>query len=126
MKKMIPLPPFDDNTYVWQGKRWKKIRDGSMTYEDYARMLYSKWGQNAKFPNAWEHSLGVDVSEIERTSNITDNYGKMQYPEGETYGVIIPEGTTSIGSYAFANWTTNNQPLVIPDSVTSIGSSCFR
>ena len=25
MKKMITLPPFDNNSYVWQGKGWKKI-----------------------------------------------------------------------------------------------------
>ena len=41
-------------------------------------------------------------------------------------GVIIPESVTSIGSYAFSYWTSNNQPLVIPESVTSIGSYAFR
>ncbi len=40
-------------------------------------------------------------------------------------GVIIPESVTSIGSFAFSDWTSNNQPLVIPESVTSIGDSAF-
>ena len=121
MKKMIPLPPFDDNTYVWQGKGWKKIR----TYEDYARMLYSKWGQNAKFPNAWEHSLTVDPLEISANSVSSNPRGKAQYPNGTTEGVIIPDGVTSIGNYAFTSWTTNNQPLVIPNSIASISDYAF-
>ena len=40
-------------------------------------------------------------------------------------GIIIPESVTSIGDWAFYNWTSNNQPLVIPNSVTSIGNYAF-
>ncbi len=85
------------------------------TYEDYARTLYLAWGKSNQFAAAWEHSLTVDLLAI----------GKAQYPNGETEGVIIPQGVTSIGQSAFAYWSSNNQPLVIPDSVTSIGNWAF-
>ena len=41
-------------------------------------------------------------------------------------GIIIPNSVTSIGTYAFYYWTSNNQPLVIPNSVTSIGNQAFQ
>ena len=51
--------------------------------------------------------------------------GKAQYPNGETEGVIIPQGVTSVGQLAFNYWPENNQPLVISDSVTSIVAGAF-
>ena len=52
--------------------------------------------------------------------------GKAQYPNGLTEGVIIPQGVTTIGLYAFYSWSGYNQPLVIPNSVTIVGDSAFR
>ena len=47
--------------------------------------------------------------------------------DGEAQSVtqlIIPEGTTSIKSYAFYKFTGFNA-IVIPESVTSVGTDCF-
>ena len=98
---------------------------GGMTYEDYARTLYLSWGKSNQFETAWEHSLLVDPTEISVDSTYSNHRGKAQYPNGETEGVIIPHGVTSIGKYAFSSWTSYNQPFVIPNSVTSIGSYAF-
>ena len=84
-------------------------------YEDYARTLYLALGKLNQFTAAWEHSLTVNPSQI----------GMTQYPNGETEGVIIPQGVTIIGNNAFDSWVSNNQPLVIPNSVTSIGNNAF-
>ncbi len=94
-----------------------------MSYFDYAGRIYgAKYNLLA---NAWEHSLTVDPSEISEDSDISSQRGKAQYPNGETEGVIIPQGVTSIGGWAFFDWESNNQPLVIPNSVTSIGGIAF-
>ena len=98
---------------------------GGMTYEDYARTLYLAWGKSNQFATAWEHSLIVDPLEISASGSPMRSRGKEQYPNGETEGVIIPNGVTSIGQFAFAGWVSNNQPLVIPNSVTSIGVQAF-
>jgi hypothetical protein len=50
-----------------------------------------------------------------------DEFSADDYP-----GLRIGDSVTSIGSYAFAYWSTNNAPLVIPDNVTSIGAVAFR
>jgi len=67
------------------------------------------------------------------------------YPEGKNRDVIIPEGITTIGDYAFGHnalksvvvpngvisigqrafWRKNLSSVVIPDGVTSIGSEAF-
>ena len=102
-------------------------KSGHMTYEDYARTLYLAWDKSNQFEPAWEHSLTVDPSEISEDSSFLSVRGKAQYPNGETEGVIIPQGVTSIGGFAFYNWTSNNQSLVIPNSVTSkIGRASCR
>ena len=98
---------------------------GGMTYEDYTRTLYLAWGKSNQFSTAWEHSLTVDTLEISENSDYLNQKGTAQYPNGETEGVIIPQGVTSIGDSAFSAWESNNQPLVIPDSVTSIGNLAF-
>ena len=85
-------------------------------YFYYSKAYYTITNNSTLFSNAWEHSLTVDPSEIKRS----------QYPNGETEGVIIPQGVTSIGSNTFSYWGPNNQPLVIPNSVRSIGNSAFR
>jgi len=95
-------------------------------YYNYAKNYYTATGNSTLFESAWEHSLTVDPLEISEDSDYLSPRGKAQYPNGDIYGVIIPQGVTTIGNYAFRYWTTNNQPLVIPNSVTSIGVSAFR
>ena len=52
--------------------------------------------------------------------------GRMLYIGGEEVegDLVIPDGVTSIGSYAFYN-CSGLTSITIPDSVTSIGSSAF-
>ena len=92
-------------------------------YFIYAASIYG--AKYSLFSNAWEHSLTVYPLWISVNSSISSPQGKEQYPNGETEGVIIPQGVTSIGEYAFFSWSSNNKPLVIPDSVTSIGIGAF-
>ena len=47
-------------------------------------------------------------------------------PLNEKSGLRIGDGVTSIGSYAFNYWNSNDQPLVIPDSTTGIGNFSFN
>ncbi len=94
-------------------------------YFYYAKAYYTITNNAKIFENAWEHSLTVDPSEIEKKSSFFTQYGRLQYPNGEDNGVIIPDSVTSIGEMAFGYWPSNNQPLVIPDSVTSIGNNAF-
>ncbi len=94
-------------------------------YFYYAKAYYTITNNAKIFENAWEHSLTVDPSEIEKKSSFFTQYGRLQYPNGEDNGVIIPDSVTSIGEMAFGYWPSNNQPLVIPDSVTSIGDNAF-
>ena len=94
-----------------------------IAYFNYAGSVYGD--KYSLLPNAWEHSLTVDPSEISEDSDYSSPGGKAQYPNGEIEGVIIPQGVTSIGDYAFQGWSANNQPIVIPNSVTHIGNSAF-
>jgi len=96
----------------------------STSYFNYASSIYGDKYNLLAY--AWVHSLTVDPSKISAESPIASPGGKAQYPNGETEGVIIPQGVTSIGNYAFSNWSSNNQPLVIPNSVTTIGIFAFR
>ncbi len=100
----------DENTNVISASG-DEIDLNSMAYFNYASRIYG-----AKYDllvSAWEHSLTVDVVD------------KDHYPNGETEGVIIPQGVTSIDYGAFSGWWSNNQPLVIPDSVMSIETGAF-
>ena len=70
--------------------------------------------------------LGLVLAKIVNVSIPNNNIVFQQGFEIENEsGIIIPNSVTSIGDYAFYNWTSNNQPLVIPNSVTSIGSDAF-
>ena len=94
-------------------------------YFFYARAYYTTTNNATLFPNAWEHSLTVDPLEISEDSLYDSPRGTAQYPNGETEGVIIPNGVTSIGENAFMDWQANNQLLIIPQGVTSIGDNAF-
>lgn len=95
----------------------------AMAYFNYAGNIYgAKYNLLA---SAWESSLLVDPLEISGVSTSGNPRGKAQYPNGETEGVIIPQGVTIIGNHAFSGWSSNNHPLIIPNSVTSIGQAAF-
>jgi hypothetical protein len=94
-------------------------------YYYFAKQYYTTTNNSTLFSNAWEHSLTVDPTEISKNGSYDSPSGKAQYPNGATYGVIIPQGVTRIGNNAFRNWQSNNKPLMIPDSVTSIGYYAF-
>ena len=96
----------------------------SMPYFNYASSIYG--AKYSLLVNAWEHSLTVDPLEIMANSDVLEQKGTAQYPNGATEGIIIPEGVTSIGEDAFRSFPSYNQPLVIPNSVTSIGKGAFR
>jgi hypothetical protein len=101
-----------------------KVDPNAMAYFDYAGSIYgAKYNLLA---SAWEHSLTVDPLEISVNSTILNPRGGNQYPNGEAEGVIIPQGVTSIGKYAFYGGPSSNQPIVIPNSVTSIGKNAFN
>ncbi len=95
-------------------------------YMNYAADIFYRGRRQSLFLNAWGSSLAVDPLEISANSSSSSPRGTAQYPNGETEGVIIPQGVTTIGEYAFSNWQTNNQPLVLPNSVTSIGNNAFQ
>ncbi len=70
--------------------------------------------------------LGLVLAKIVNVSIPNNNIVIQQGFEFESEsGIIIPDSVTSIGAWAFYNWTSNNQPLVIPDSVTDIGRWAF-
>ena len=63
--------------------------------------------------------LALDLSEAEITSipnNAFDGKGRIN-------SVILPEGITSIGEYAF--WGTNIRKIHVPSTVTTIGQYAF-
>ena len=75
----------------------------------------------------------VYISSIEAWCKISFNnpssnplcYAEKLYLNGELVtDLVIPDGVTKIGSYAFYNYT-NLTSITIPDSVTSIGGSAF-
>ncbi len=73
-----------------------------------------------------EMGLGLVLAKVVNVSIPNNNIVIQQGFEFENEnGIIIPNSVTSIGNYAFNNWTANNQPLVIPNSVTSIGEWAF-
>ena len=117
---------YDGTNIRWQssgGGGGGEIDLNEMSYFDYAGSIYG--AKYSLLASAWEHSLTVDPLEISEDSAFLNYRGKAQYPNGETEGVIIPHGVTSIGNNAFRDWGANNQPLIIPNSVTSIGSNAF-
>ena len=87
--------------------------------------------------SAFERCSGltsVYISDIASWCNITCgnsfanplNSAKNLYLNGElVIDLVIPEGVTSIGDYAFYNCSTLTS-VTIPDSVTSIGNDAFR
>ncbi len=116
------LVKIDDQKQYENYERIFDIND----YVNYAKAYYTATGNLAQFENAWESSLAVDPLEIyENSYSELSPRGKAQYPNGETEGVIIPEGVTRIGQFAFSNWSSNNKPLVIPNSVTNIDYKAF-
>lgn len=114
----LDLEELDTSRRMWDKK---EIINLNQPYKNYALNIYKESNLENIFENAWESSLAVDPLEISADSSWMAPRGTAQYPNGETEGVIIPQGVTTIGSFAFYGWQSNNKPLVIPNSVTSIG-----
>ena len=114
----------DENTNVISASGAGEVDLNEMSYFNYAGRIYG--AKYSLLENAWEHSLTVDPEEISEESDLSSPSGIAQYQNGETEGVIIPQGVTRIGEFAFFGWSLNNQPLVIPNSVTSIGNNAFN
>jgi len=101
----------DENTNTISASA--EVDPSEIAYFNYASSFYGD--KYSLLVSAWEHSLTLGPSDIK----------KSEYPNGETEGVIIPQGITIIASNAFSYWTSNNQPLVIPNSVTTIWDGAF-
>ena len=114
---------YDGTNIRWQSSGGE-VDPNEMSYFNYAGSIYGD--KYSLLPNAWESSLIVDPEEISEDSLLSSPRGTPQYPDGETEGVIIPQGVTKIGQAAFFQWSSNNQPLIIPNSVTSIGAGAFN
>ena len=61
--------------------------------------------------------------DVDGKALMTDYYARKDLIAG-TKSMLIPEGTTNIGSRAFAGFTTEKE-LIIPESVNDIGSYAF-
>jgi hypothetical protein len=72
--------------------------------------------------------LTIAYTEGEGTTGAMEEFGYNNAPwhnyQGECTAVVLPEGLTSIGSYAFYNFDRLTG-ITIPDGVTSIGSNAF-
>ena len=84
-------------------------------------------------------AMGGDVANVADISTIPDAVGKLATAagemadsvgmfidviEGDIVNLKIPEGVTTIGSYAFSS-CTNLASVTIPDGVTTIGGNAF-
>lgn len=73
----------------------------------------------------WSLDETTGTLTISGTGDMTDYYSAPWYNRrGEIRAVIIENGVTSIGNYAFY-YCTGLTSVTIPDSVTSIGDSAF-
>ena len=75
-----------------------------------------------------ENGENIDVAQYATASvNVPSTGGAedlISLIEGHTTTLTIPEGTTTISSNVFQNYT-KPKSIIIPDSVTTIGSSAF-
>ena len=123
---------FENNAFATQTKDVVDIpATGHIPHDDYCTVCNVKiaglYNKDGNLICTWEDS-GIDVemdymARTYKTSTtspyyiITNNYPK-------TTKVVIPEGVTSIGNYAFCG-CSGLTSIIIPDSVTSIGDSAF-
>ncbi len=75
-------------------------------------------------------AINVDVNnpnycEIDGVVYNKDKTALVMSPGGKTGDVVIPDGVTSIGDYAFSS-CKNLKSITIPDSVTNIGDWAFH
>ena len=72
---------------------------------------------------AW---CGIEFQEESRSSSNPLNYAHHLYLNGdEVTDLVIPEGVTSIGDYAF-DYCTALTSVTIPEGITTIGTYAFR
>ena len=94
---------------AWEENEKKKAEQAKKAREEEARKAEAaKWGITVEELSKWE------ISES----------GELMNYKGKDANVVIPNGVTSIGKYAF--WGCSSLTSVtIPDSVKSIGDSAF-
>lgn len=84
-----------------------------------SQAAYATEGQaEGKGVEAYEESRGADADGFEIENGVLKKY------TGTATEVVIPEGVTSIGDYAFIGCSSLTE-VVIPERVTSIGDYAF-
>ena len=97
----------------------------SVAYVDYMA-FYNCTGLKAIHITDLAAWCGIEFQEESRSSSNPLNYAHHLYLNGEEVtDLVIPEGVTSIGDYAFDNYTALTS-VTIPDGVTTIGTYAFR
>ena len=97
----------------------------SVAYVDYMA-FYNCTGLKAIHITDLAAWCGIEFQEESRSSSNPLNYAHHLYLNGdEVTDLVIPEGVTSIGDYAFDNYTALTS-VTIPDGVTTIGTYAFR
>ena len=96
------------------------IPDGVISIGDYA--FYGCSGLIDVYTDSLEGWLGINFND---SSSNPMHYATNLYINNQLLTeVVIPEGVTSIGSYAFIGYSSQTS-ITIPDSVTSIGDYAF-
>ena len=117
-----------------------KTKNGSLTYkyDEDTTKLYSKelvLSSKKYVPNVYSGSCGSNLTwkfsggvlMITGTGSMTDfTEGNCPWKNylGDVTAVVISDGVTSIGNYAFQN-CTNITKVTVPDSMKTIGNSAF-
>ena len=97
----------------------------SVAYVDYMA-FYNCTGLKAIHITDLAAWCGIEFQEESRSSSNPLNYAHHLYLNGEEVtDLVIPEGVTSIGDYAFDNCTALTS-VTIPNGVTTIGTYAFR
>ncbi|MCI8510336.1 MAG: leucine-rich repeat domain-containing protein, partial [Lachnospiraceae bacterium] len=66
----------------------------------------------------------VYADEVNMDDFVIDENGVLTKYKGNSKKVVVPEGVTSIGDYAF-NWCSDLTSIELPEGVTSIGDRAF-
>ena len=122
-------PDMSDNDRWWVHDRMEKFVD----VDDYRSVEddeddYDEDEDEYDEDNNDEHNYDEDNNEDDE-DDISNPFkienGKLIDYTGKDVNVVIPNGVTSIGDYAFRGCTSLTH-VTIPDSVTSIGWGAFR
>ena len=92
---------------------------------DYVSEEAGLYDADGKLLCTWEES-GIDVTKDYTSSTYKNSgtpYDKLKYDYRQATKVVIPNGVSKIGNYAFHECELTD--IIIPDSVSSIGESAF-